>query len=119
MLAHQLNVTITIPTYWTWRNGSHRPEDVIYDHPTPLSQQGTLARLLESLKVIEGSKFNVLIITAVTNPQLEEAAEAKVNGILEPFRSSFPIAQFAASDLARLQERLDQYNRLPGHCGAG
>ncbi|RLD07382.1 MAG: hypothetical protein DRI32_01000 [Chloroflexi bacterium] len=108
MLSHQLNVTITIPTYWTWGNGSHRPEDVIYDHPTPLSQQGTLARLLESLKVIEGSKFNVLIITAVTNPQLEEAAEAKVNGILEPFKCSFPITQFAASDLAILQERLDQ-----------
>jgi hypothetical protein len=64
--------------------------------------------LLESLKVIEGSKFNVLIITAVTNPQLEEAAEAKVNGILEPFRSSFPIAQFAASDLVVLRERLAQ-----------
>jgi predicted GH43/DUF377 family glycosyl hydrolase len=101
-------IIIAIPTYWTWEDGNPWPEDVIYDHPTPLNQEGTLARLLESLKVIEGSKFNVLIITAVTNPQLEEAAEAKVNGILEPFRSSFPIAQFAASDLVVLRERLAQ-----------
>jgi GT2 family glycosyltransferase len=100
-------IIIAIPTYWTWEDGKPRPEDAIYDHPTPLSQEGTLARLLESLKGIEGPEFRVLIITATTNPQLEEAAEAKVNGILKPFRFSFPIAQFAASDLAILRERLD------------
>jgi GT2 family glycosyltransferase len=99
---------IAIPTYWTWEDEKARPEDVIYDHPTPLSQQGTLARLLKSLEVIDGSKFTVLIITAATNPRLERDAEVKVNEILEPFRSSFPIAQFAASDLAILRERLDQ-----------
>ena len=108
MRAFLAEIIIAIPTYWTWEDGKPRPEDAIYDHPTPLSQEGTLARLLESLKGIEGPEFKVLIITAATNPQLEEAAEAKVNGILEPFRSSFSIAQFAASDLAILRERLDQ-----------
>lgn len=108
MSAFLPETTIVIPTYWTWKDGKPRPEDAIYDHPTPLSQQGTLARLLESLKVIEGPKFKVLIITAATNPQLEEAAEAKVDEILKPFRASFPIAQFAASDLAILRERLAQ-----------
>lgn len=34
-------------------NGEPRPGDAIYDHPTPLSQKGTLVRLLESLKIIE------------------------------------------------------------------
>ena len=108
MRAFLAEIIIAIPTYWTWGDGKFHSGDVGYDHPTPLNQEGTLARLLESLKVIEGSKFSVLIITAATNPQLEEAAEAKVNGILEPFRSSFPIAQFAASDLAILRERLVQ-----------
>lgn len=107
MRAFLAEIIIAIPTYWTWEDGKPRPEDAIYDHPTPLSQEGTLARLLESLKGIEGPEFRVLIITAATNPQLEEAAEAKANGILKPFRSSFPIAQFAASDLAILRERLD------------
>ena len=108
MAAFLPQIVVAIPTYWTWEDGRFHSGDVIYDHPTPLNQEGTLARLLESLKGIEGPKFNVLVITAVTNPQLEEAAEAKVNGILEPFRASFPIAQFAASDLAILRERLDQ-----------
>jgi hypothetical protein len=108
MRAFLAEIIIAIPTYWTGEDGKPRPEDAIYDHPTPLSQQGTLGRLLESLKVIEEPKFNVLVITAVTNPQLEEAAEAKVDGILEPFRASFPIAQFAGSDLAILQEQLTE-----------
>jgi GT2 family glycosyltransferase len=107
MAAFLPEIIVAIPTYWTWEDGKPRPEDAIYDHPTPLSQEGTLARLLESLKGIEGPEFRVLIITAATNPQLEEAAEAKVNGILKPFRSSFPIAQFAASGLAILRKRLD------------
>ncbi|MCL0078997.1 hypothetical protein M1O56_04970, partial [Dehalococcoidia bacterium] len=86
--------------------GEPRPGDAIYDHPTPLSQEGTLARLLDSLKVIEEPKFKVLVITAATNPQLEEVAEAKVDEILASFRASFPIAQFAAGDLVILRKRL-------------
>ena len=108
MRAFLAEIIIAIPTYWTWEDREFHPGDVIYDHPTPLNQEGTLARLLESLKGIEGPKFNVLVITAVTNPQLEEAAEKKVDGILEPFRASFPIAQFAAGDLMTLRERLVQ-----------
>lgn len=97
---------ITVPTYWTWEEGESHPGEAIYDHPTPLDREGTLVRLLESLKIIEGPEFSVLIITATTDPRLEGAAEAKVEEIIAPFKSSFPIAQFAASELALLQERL-------------
>jgi len=49
-----------------------------------------------------------LIITATTNPQLEGTAEARVEEIIAPFKASFPVAQFATSDLAILRERLAQ-----------
>jgi len=45
---------VLIPTYWSrkkadgWREG-----DAVYDHPTPLDEEGTLARTLESMKLLE------------------------------------------------------------------
>jgi len=105
-MAPPPSITVTVPTYWTWEDGRVRPGDVVYDHPTPLGQEGTLARLLESLRIVKGPEFSVLIITATTDPKLEEAAEAKVEEIIAPFKGSFPIAQFAASELALLRERL-------------
>jgi len=101
-------IVIVVPTYWTWEGGaSPQPDDAVYDHPTPLDQPGTLARLLESLSAIGRPEFAVLVITAATNPRLEAEAEAKVEEIIAPFRSRFPIAQFAAGDLEGLRERLE------------
>lgn len=101
-------VLIAIPTYWTWKGGKCSPGDAIYDHPTPLDQKGTLARTLKSLKNIKGSGFKVMIITAATNPQLEESIEAKVREIIKPFKKEYPITQFAFSDLKLAQKRLEE-----------
>jgi len=99
---------IVVPTYWTWESGAPpQPGDAVYDHPTPLDQPGTLARLLESLRAIAQPEFAVLVITAATNPRLEAEAEARVEEIIAPFRSTFPIAQFAAGDLEELRKRLE------------
>ena len=74
---------IVVPTYWTWEGGAPpQPGDAVYDHPTPLDQPGTLARLLESLRAIAQPDFAVLVITAATNPRLEGRAEAKVEEII-------------------------------------
>lgn len=97
---------ITVPTYWTWKDGKAHVGDVPYDHPTPLNQEGTLARLLESLRTIDGPEFKVVIITAVTDLSLGKLAEIRVEEIIDPFKDSFPIVQFAGSDLALLQELL-------------
>ena len=102
-----MQISIVIPTYWGWETGkSRQPGDSIYDHPTPIDTTGTLGRCLESLKNITGYSFNVLIITSAINPALEQAAEAKVENIIAPFRKIFPIAQFGPSDLTLLRNRL-------------
>ena len=44
---------ILIPTYWGrptsegWQEG-----DAVYDHPTPIDEQGTLERTLQSMKIL-------------------------------------------------------------------
>ncbi|MFH1928120.1 MAG: hypothetical protein ABIK79_08115 [Chloroflexota bacterium] len=103
------DISIVVPTYWGWPVGEPgRPEDAIYDHPTPRDQEGTLGRLLESLEKVEHPDFNVLVLTSALNPQLEEAVEAKVEAIIAPFQESYPIAQFASSDLAVLHRRMEE-----------
>ena len=39
---------VAIPTYWTYPGGEG-PEEIVFDHPTPLDTPGTLRRTLESL----------------------------------------------------------------------
>ena len=49
-----MKATMVIPSYWGrkssvgWQEG-----DAIYDHPTPLDDEGTLQRALQSTAVLE------------------------------------------------------------------
>ena len=118
------NNIIVIPTYWTW--GSARadgPVETIYDHPTPLDGESTLPRLLESLGALCGPEFSVLILTAVTHPELETAVADRVADLIAPFRAQYgrghraPIAQATEADAAFMRQR---YPDLAGHvqmCG--
>jgi hypothetical protein len=47
-----MRLTVIIPSYWgRASNQPVNPEDAVYDHPTPLDHEGTLARALESIKL--------------------------------------------------------------------
>ncbi len=101
-------ITITIPSYWSQKTGDPGyPEDSVFDHPTPINEEGTLGRCLESLKKICSYDFQVLIITAPVNPDLSEAVEQKIEKLISPFRKNYPIAQFCPSDLMLLKKRLE------------
>ncbi len=108
------NTTVIIPTYWGWP-GEHpsQANDAIFDHPTPLDGESTLPRLLESLRQQKGMGFNVLVITATVNAQLNKAVEEKVAQLIAPFESDYPIAQFSARDLALLRERIENLGFNP------
>ncbi len=102
------NVVIAVPTYWCWEQERAREaSEITYDHPTPLDQPSTLERLLDSLVSIDCPDFQILIITATTNPVLGEAAEERIREIIGKHRNRLQIMQFASSDLAFLQERLE------------
>ena len=107
MYHHKPNVVIVVPTCWTW--GSERPDgpvEAIFDHPTPVDGESTLPRLLDSLCRMTGPPFITLVLTATVHPDLEPAAEQRVDGIIAPYRKRFPVAQFAAADLLLLRERV-------------
>ncbi len=90
---------IVIPTYHS-RTEPHK-EDLVYDHPTPLGENGTLGRLLESLKVLEKSEVEVIIISCPTTPSIGKEVKDKVEKIIEPYRKKHKILHFSYPDLLR------------------
>jgi len=50
---------VTIPTYWTYPGGEG-PEEIVFDHPTPLDAPGTLRRTLESLTPLAAAGWRLM-----------------------------------------------------------
>jgi len=88
---------IVVPTYWS-RVKPHK-EDLVYDHPTPLNESGTLGRLLESLRVLTDRDFRVIIISCPTTPLIGKEVKDKVDKIVDPFRKDYEILHFSYPDL--------------------
>ncbi len=88
-----MKTVVVIPSYWGRpSNEPYDPADVVYDHPTPLDQEGTLARALDSFKISKRKDFEIVVVGAATNAVLEAAAERKVRDIVEYFKSDLKIS---------------------------
>jgi hypothetical protein len=95
---------IVVPTYWTREGGEPRHGDAVYDHPTALGGPDTLHALLESLTMLRG-EFYVLLLVAVTANEVAERAEAQVREIAECY-TGFPALVFGAAHLDAVHARL-------------
>lgn len=79
-----MRTTMVIPTYWSrtkgegWQDG-----DAVYDHPTPIDEDGTLQRTLESMYLLENKNFKLVILLCPTNEEVEKEAEKKVKEIIK------------------------------------
>lgn len=100
------NVWIAVPTYWTWPTGEAGDERTVFDHPTPLDQDGTLARTLDSFRKING-EFRVIVIAAAAHPELGARVREKAKSILEPFASELRLYLASPVELDRLNRCLD------------
>jgi len=111
-----LQISVIIPTYWTSVRQEIRclKQDAVYDHPTPIEEQGTLSRLLNSLKKTDMPKKSTIItvITAVTHQALEKKAEEKVKRILNSYESDFNVKQFSASTLKKIETEEKSLSKL-------
>ena len=92
-----------IPTYWTYPGGEG-PEEIVFDHPTPLDTPGTLRRTLESLTPLAAAGVEVGVVAAATAPALAAAVEDRVREIIEFPPLPYPVRLFAASHLRILQD---------------
>jgi len=108
---------MVIPSYWARESkDGRRVGDAVYDHPTPLDENGTLLRALQSLDIPEDKDFQVVVIAATAAVDIEDRVEEKVAGIIEKASrtADVDIKLFARSHLGEihglLQSRgMDEY----------
>ncbi|MEA1976046.1 MAG: cyclic nucleotide-binding domain-containing protein [Bacillota bacterium] len=75
---------VVIPTYWGRKKGEKsQVGDGIYDHPTPIDEEGTLQRTLESMKILYDKKFKLVILVCPVSKDVEEEAVENVYTIIE------------------------------------
>lgn len=102
-----MKVTMVIPTYWGRAEG-WRVGDAIYDHPTPLSSEGTLRRAIESMKILNDRDFRLVVIAVATADEIESRVEKKVRSIVGDAAAAVGVDAlvFGGSQLRRIHEIL-------------
>ena len=104
--------TLIIPSYWGRRSGEpFDPADAVYDHPTPLDGPGTLARALESVRLLDYDRFRVVVVGVATHPGLEREVEERLGGVIAPFRRHYPLALLSHTHAREIQGMLAERGR--------
>ena len=104
------NFTMVIPSYWG-RAGEDvtADEKIVFDHPTPLDEEGTLGRLLESMEVLHGVSGAKIVIIAVSNhPEITFEASERVRSIISPYTSRYDIKCLHLHNLEKVCAELAQ-----------
>jgi hypothetical protein len=104
-----MKCVILIPTYWA--RVKPQKEDLVYDHPTPLDEDGTLGRLLQSLKVLKGSDLHVIVISCPTNPSIGKEVKNKIDKIIEPYMKNYKMLHFSYPDLLKFHGLVKEKGR--------
>ncbi|MDI6900757.1 MAG: hypothetical protein QMC79_03585 [Anaerosomatales bacterium] len=98
---------VIIPTFWAHRRSrAGRRGGAVYDHPTPVDQDGTLPDCLRSLEDVHGLG-RVLVIVASTDSSVEHAAEDRVRGILADFPGIEALV-VGSAEMGSLHRRMEQ-----------
>jgi glycosyltransferase involved in cell wall biosynthesis len=108
----KVRTTLVVPTYWTFepdRFSSKQKPIAVYDHPTFISESGTLPRLIRSLEKMRARGVDVpktVVLIAVTHKELEKKAEEKIESVLEEHSRKLEIIPFSFTDLKFLVSHL-------------
>jgi hypothetical protein len=98
---------VIIPTYWGRKKGEKFKEgDGIYDHPTPVDEEGTLQRTLESMNILYDKKFKLVIPVCPVSSDIENEAVENVNRIIEKANIDIETYVFTPRTLRKIQNVL-------------
>jgi CRP-like cAMP-binding protein len=91
-----MKTVMVIPTYWSREKAvGWQPGDILYDHPTPIDQEGTLAKTLESLMVLDDKDYSLVVLACSTAPDIERDVEVRVKELVREVDS--PVETFVIS----------------------
>jgi len=98
--------TIVIPTYWGPPENVDLQAGKVFDHPTPLGQEGTLGRALESMQILNRNDFSVVLIIAATLNSIENEVLDRVKEICAPFKEKIDISLIHQGNLSKIKQKL-------------
>ncbi len=107
-----MRTTVVIPSYWgrSWKEPINCNDD-LYDHPTPIDEEGTLRRALQSFMHLEEQDFAIVVIGVAACKELQNQCQEKLGTIIESSGLSVPVHLFSYSQADMLKEKL----RLQGY----
>lgn len=98
---------MVIPSYWGRKSSiGYREGDAIYDHPTPIDEEGCLRRALQSIKILDESDFRLIVVPVATSEDLKDRVEKKVADIVSSVKVNVETALFGYSHLGGLLDLL-------------
>ncbi len=110
-----MKISLVVPTYYCkpeYYNPNKKIESFYYfDHPTPLSREGTLGRLIESLRILKIPKeasLNVIVIPIGNSPDIQKESERRVSRVLKKVPDKFEIGLLTTSKLKKLEACTDK-----------
>lgn len=74
---------MVIPSYWSGGKNNWSEGDAVFDHPTPLIEEGTLKRALDSINILEDKNFTLIVIGISTNPRYDDKVHQKLEKIIK------------------------------------
>jgi len=95
---------VLIPTYWSRAKREWKEGDAVYDHPTPIDEDGTLERTLESMKILSVKDFKLVLLICPTTPEVADEAERRVVEMVRNVNLQAETYIFTISDLAKIAE---------------
>lgn len=102
-----MRIVMVIPTYWQRaRSEGWKLGDAVYDHPTPIDEEGTLGRTLESIKILNNKNFKLVIPVCPTSDEIAEEASRKTKEIVEKANLSVESYIFTPKNLENIKQIL-------------
>ena len=99
-----MRTIVVIPTYWGRKNEiGFKEGDIVYDHATPIDEEGTLGRTLESMKILKKKDFKLVILICPTYKEIEYEAEEKVRKIVKGIKLEVETYLFTRKTLKKIK----------------
>jgi len=104
---------MVIPTYWSGPDGEWKEGDAVYDHATPVNEDGTLLRTLKSLHILDDKNFTLIILAAATNDKYVDAMKSKLEKMLKEAETPVNTILFTENNLRAMKKELYKDLDLP------
>lgn len=104
-----MKVTMVIPCYWGRKKRERaKPTDAVYDHPTPLDEEGTLGRILESLSILENKDFTLVVLGVATAGDIRPAVERRLSALIKEAAPVVETKLFSYTQLNKVHTLLEK-----------